>query len=49
MLRLNKKNFEDEELLHELLLTTKQATKWRNVFADNMSADIKLSKSQYLK
>ena len=49
MLGLNKKNFEDEELLHELLLTTKQTTKWRNVFADNMSSDKKLSKSQYLK
>ena len=30
ILRLNKKNFEDEELEHELFLTTKQTTKIRN-------------------
>ena len=30
MLRLNKKDFEDEELSHELFLTTIQATKLRN-------------------
>ena len=29
-LRLKKKNFEDEELPHELFLTTKQTTKIRN-------------------
>ena len=46
MLRLNKKNFEDEELPHELFLTTSQTTKIRNAFADNMSTDIKLSKGQ---
>ena len=27
ILRLNKKNFEDQELPHELFLTTKQTTK----------------------
>ena len=43
MLRLNKKNFEDEELPHELFLKTSQTT---NAFADNMSTDIKLSKGQ---
>ena len=49
ILRLNKKNFEDEELPHELLLTTRQTTKIRNVFANNMSTDIKLSKTQISK
>ena len=43
ILKLNKKNFGDEELPHELFLTTWQATKIRNVFASNMSTDIKLS------
>ena len=31
ILRINKKNFQDEELLHELFLTTRQATKIRNI------------------
>ena len=44
--RLNKKNFEDDELPHELILTTRQTTKIRNSFASNMSTDIKLSKTQ---
>ena len=46
VLRLNKKNFEDEELPHELFLTTRQTTKIINVFANNLTADIKLSKAQ---
>ena len=46
---MNKKNFEDEELLHELFLTTRQTTKIRNAFPNNMSADIKLSKAQISK
>ena len=37
ILRLNKKNFEDEVLPHELLLTTRQTTKIRNVFGNNMT------------
>ena len=37
ILRLNKKNFEDEVLSHELLLTTRQTTKIRNVFGNNMT------------
>ena len=49
ILRLNKKNFEDEELPHELFLTTRQTTKIRNAFANNMSTDIKLSKTQISK
>ena len=47
--RLYKKNFEDEELPHELFLTTRQTTKIRNAFANNMSTDIKLSKTQISK
>ena len=34
ILRINKKNFEDEELPHELFLTTRQTTKIRNTFAN---------------
>ena len=49
ILRLYKKNFEDEELPHELFLTTRQTTKIKNVFAKNMSTDIKLSKVQIYK
>ena len=35
ILRLNNKHFEDEELLHELFLTTKQTAKTRIPFANN--------------
>ena len=49
ILRLNNKNFQDEESPHELFLTTRQTTKIRNVFAKNMSTDIKLSKAQISK
>ena len=35
-LRLNQRNFEDEELPHELFLTTRQTTKIKNGFANNM-------------
>ena len=34
------------DLPHELLLTTKQKTKLRNAFNNNLSTDIKLSKAQ---
>ena len=40
ILRVNKKNFEDEELWHELFITTRQTTKILNVFANNVSTDI---------
>ena len=40
------KNFEDEELTHELFLTTTQTTIIRNALANNMSTDMKLSKAQ---
>ena len=36
ILRLNKKNFEDEELPHELFLTTRKTAKIRNAFANNI-------------
>ena len=49
ILRLNKKNFEDEELPHELFLTTTQTTEIKNAFANNISADIKLSEAQISK
>ena len=49
MLRPNKKNFEDEELPHELFLTIRQTTRIRNPFPNNMSTDIKLSKAQISK
>ena len=39
ILTQNKRNFEDEELPHELFLTTRQSTKTRNAFANNMHLD----------
>ena len=48
ILRLNKKNFEDE-LPYELFLTARQTTKIRNAFTNNMSTDTKLSKAQISK
>ena len=41
--------FEDEELPHEIFLTTRQTTKIRNAFANNMSTDIRLIKTQIYK
>ena len=49
ILRINKKNCQDEALPHKLFLTTRQTTKIRDVFANNMSTDIKLSKAQISK
>ena len=49
ILRLNKKNHEDEELPRELFLTTRQTTKLRNAFTNNMAMGIKLSKAQISK
>ena len=44
ILRLNlKKKIEDEKLTHNLLLITRQTTKIRNTFCNNISIDIKLS------
>ena len=41
--------FNKNDLPHELLLTTRQKTKLRNSFNNNMSTDLKLSKSQVSK
>ena len=38
-----------DELLHELLLTTRQNTKLRNAINNNLSTDIKFSKAQLKK
>ena len=46
ILRTYKKNFQDEELPHELFLTTRQTTKIINAFANNLSRYTKLSKAQ---
>ena len=43
------KMFDGNHLPHELLLTTRQKTKQRNAFNNNMSTDIKLSKAQISK
>ena len=48
-LRMNFKMFNGNNLPHELLLTTRQKTKLRNAFENNMSIDIKLSKAQISK
>ena len=48
-LRINKKNIQDEELLHKLFLTTRKTSKIRNAFANNLPTDIKLSKAQISK
>ena len=48
-LRINFKMFNGNDLPHELLLTTRQKTKIRNAFNNNMSTDLKLSKAQISK
>ena len=48
-LRLGVKNFNKDELQHELLLTTRQNTKLRNAINNNLATDIKLSKAQIKK
>ena len=45
-LRLGIKNFDKDELPHELLLTTRQITKLRNAINNNLATDIKLSKAK---
>ena len=47
MIKINKKNVQDEELPHELFLSTKQETKIRNAFANKISMDIKLIITQF--
>ena len=46
---MNLKMFNGNDLPHELLLTTRQKTKLRNSFNNNMSTDLKLSKAQISK
>ena len=41
--------FDGNNMPHELLLTTRQETKLRNAFNNNISADIKLPKAQITK
>ena len=48
-LRLGIRNFNKNETLHELLLTTRQKTKLRNALNNNSATDIKLSKAQIKK
>ena len=48
-LRMSLKTFNENDLPHELLLTTRQKTKLRNAFNNNMSIDIKLAKAQIFK
>ena len=43
---MNIKIFNGNNLPHELLLTTMQKAKLRNALENNMSTNIKLSKSQ---
>ena len=45
-LRMSFKMLDGNDLPHELLLTTRQKTKLRNVFNNNMSTDLTLSKAQ---
>ena len=48
-LRLGNKNFNKDELPHELFLTTRQNTKLRNAINNNLATDIRLSKAQIKK
>ena len=48
-LRISLKMFNGNNLPHELLLTTRQKTKLRNAFNNNMTTDLKLSKVQISK
>ena len=48
-LTISLKVFNGNDLTHELLLTTRQKPKLINVFNNNMSTDLKLSKVHFLK
>ena len=48
-LRMGFKMLDGNDLFHELLLTTRQKTKLKNAFNNNMSTDIKPSKVQISK
>ena len=44
-LRMNLKMIDGNDLPHELLLSTRQKTKLRNAFNNNIPTDLKLSKA----
>ena len=48
-LRMSLKMLDGNDLPHELLLTTRQKTKLRNAFDNNMSTNLKLSEAQLSK
>ena len=48
-LRMSLRMFDGNDLPHELSLTTRQKTKRRNAFNNNMQTDIKLAKAQICK
>ena len=48
-LRMSLKMFNGKDLPHELLLATRQKTKLRNSFNNNMPTDLKLSRTQISK
>ena len=48
-LRMNSKMFHGNDLPHELLLITRQKTKLRNAFNNNMLTNLTLSKAQISK
>ena len=48
-LRMNLKMLNENNLPHELLLTTRQKTNLRNVFNNNMSIGLKFSKTEISK
>ena len=48
-LRISLKTFHGNDLPHELLLTTRQKTKLRNAFNNNISTDLKNSRAQISK
>ena len=48
-LRMSLNMLDGNDLLHELLLTTRQKVKLRNAFNNNMPTGIKLSKDQIFK
>ena len=49
ILRLGIKNFNKDELPHELLSAARKNTKLRNAINNNLATDIKLSKAQIKK
>ena len=48
-LRMSLKMLNGNDLYHELLLTTRQKTKLRNAFSNNISTDLKFCRAQIFK